>query len=51
MNRKETILELALAMGLNVKKSDYDSNYNTSTGTYYCQDDQKSSKQGNKRLA
>ncbi len=36
MDRTETILNLAAAMGINVQKELQKNQYNASTGTYYC---------------
>ena len=46
MDRAATIQDLAEAMGLPVKRNDYKSQYDTSTGTYYCKDKKKPEHQG-----
>ena len=42
MSRESTIIELAKAMGVHVSQ-DLQQKYNTSTGTYYCNNDNKES--------
>ena len=45
MDRTATIQDLAEAMGLQVKRSDYKSQYDMSTGTYYCDGKKKPERQ------
>ena len=45
MDRTATIQDLAEAMGLQVKRSDYKSQYDMSTGTYYCDGRKKPERQ------
>ena len=51
MNRNDTIMNLAEAMGINVKRDDYKSQYDSSTGTYYCKNERKTDQSALLRLA
>ncbi len=46
MDRESTIINLAAAMGIEVHKEQYESQYDSSTGTYYCNVKNKNSLAG-----